>query len=168
MNPPLAIVAAVARNRVIGGDNRLLWRLPSDLRHFKALTLGKPLIMGRLTFEAIGKPLPGRETIVLTRGDWSAPGVHVAHGLAMAIIIAAERAAAMAAQEIIVAGGAQIYGETIGMADRMHITEVDLAPDGDALFPAIDPQRWRETARRPQTPAGQDECAFTFVDYESC
>jgi dihydrofolate reductase len=167
MTPQLVIVAAVAHNGVIGGNNRLLWRLPGDLKHFKALTLGKPMLMGRATFESIGKPLPGRESIVLTRGDWRASGVHVAHDLQGALALSVERAHAMGANEIIIAGGADVYAQTIGMANRMHITEVDMAPKGDAVFPTIDRDRWRQVARRPQPRGAEDECAFAFVEYES-
>ena len=168
MTPQLVIVAAVARNGVIGGENRLLWRLSSDLQRFKALTLGKPMLMGRKTFESIGKPLPGRETIVLTRdAAWSHPGVATAPDLEAGLAIAAEKAAAMGAHEIIVAGGADLYAQTIGMARRLYLTDVDLAPNGDAFFPAIDTGRWREV-RREAHPAGpKDETGFVFVDYEA-
>ncbi len=164
---PLVIVAAVARNGVVGGDNRLLWRLSSDLRRFKALTLGKPLVMGRKTFASIGRPLPGRETIVLTRDSGFAPaGVHVVHDLAAALELADERARAMGAQAIIIAGGAELYAQTIGLADRLAITEVALAPEGDAVFPRIDPARWREVRREPSVRGPNDEADFAFVDYE--
>ena len=166
LNAALVIVAAVARNRVIGGDNRLLWRLSSDLRRFKALTLGKPLIMGRKTFESIGKPLPGRQSIVLTRDpDWSHPGVLVAHDLLQALDLGSEAVAATDASDIIIAGGADLYAQTIGIADRMHITEVDLSPPGDSFFPEIGP-RWKEVARESFPAGPQDEAAFAFVDYE--
>lgn len=167
MSVPLVIVAAVARNGVIGRDNGLAWRLPSDLKRFKALTLGKPLLMGRKTFDSIGRALPGRETIVVTR-DRSAllPGAQTAHDLAAGLLDAQAAARRMLASEIIIAGGGEIYAQTIGAAARLHITEVDLAPEGDARFPSIDPALWRETARerRPQTE--KDEAAFSFVTYE--
>jgi dihydrofolate reductase len=164
--PVLTLIAAVARNGVIGAGNRLIWRLPSDLRRFKALTLGKPLVMGRKTFAAIGKPLPGRETIVVTRdAAFAAPGVLVAHDLRTALALASERAAAMGTPEAIIAGGGEIYAATIAQADRLAITEVALAPEGDARFPWIDPALWRE-ARREAPPRGAgDEADFAFVDY---
>ena len=140
MTLPLVLVAAVARNGVIGGRNRLLWRLPSDLKRFKVLTMGKPLVMGRKTFESVARPLPGRETIVVTRDHrFSAEGVRVAHGLEEGLALAVERAAAMGAGAIVVAGGGELYAETIDRADRLAITEVALEPEGDARFPPIDP-----------------------------
>ena len=170
---PITLIAAVARNGVIGGDNRLLWRLRTDLQHFKARTLGKPLIMGRKTFQSIGKPLPGRETIVVTRdasfaapGDGkSAPGVLVAHDVESALTLAATIARRMGADEIIIAGGGQLYRQTIGRADRLAITEVNLAPAGDVTFPAIDPAQWREASRAAHSASEHDESSFVFVDY---
>jgi len=167
VTPPLILVAAVARNGVIGGCNRLLWRLPSDLRRFKALTMGKPLVMGRRTFQSIGRPLPRREIIVVTRDPgFSAPGVHVAHTLDGALTLAAERAVAMGAEAIVIAGGGELYAETIGRADRLAITEVALEPDGDVRFPPIDPGVWREVRREKGERGPKDEADFVFVDYE--
>ncbi len=167
MTPPLILVAAVARNGVIGGCNRLLWRLPSDLKRFKALTMGKPLVMGRRTFQSIGRPLPGRETIVVTRDPgFSAPGVHVAHTLDGALTLAAERAVARGAEAIVIAGGGELYAETIGRADRLAITEVTLEPEGDVRFPPIDPGVWREVRREQGARGPKDEADFTFVEYE--
>ena len=167
MSPPLVIVAAVARNGVIGGDNRLLWRLPSDLKRFRALTWGRPLIMGRKTFASIGRVLPGRETIVLTRdAGFVAAGVHVAHSIAQALELAAVRAVAMGAGEIILAGGAELYAALLMRAERLQITQVDLAPAGDAHFPAIDPLYWRETDRVAPPPETGDETGFAFVTYQ--
>ena len=164
---PLAIVAAVARNGVIGGDNRLLWNISSDLKRFRALTMGKPLIMGRKTFAAIGKPLPARETIVVTRDrGFAAAGVQVAHSIPEALELAAERAQAMGAAEMILAGGGELYAVLMCVADRLHITQVDLAPQGDAHFPAIDPALWRETARQSPPRGPRDEADFSFIDYE--
>jgi dihydrofolate reductase len=164
---PLFLVAAVAHNGVIGGDNGLPWRLPSDLKRFKALTMGKPLIMGRKTFEAIGRLLPGRETIVITRNPYfRAEGALTTQSLEAALAGAQERASAVGADAIIVAGGAQIYGQTIGSADRLFITEVALAPSGDARFPPIDPALWREVRRQEGERGPSDEAEFVFVDYE--
>jgi dihydrofolate reductase len=166
-HPPLVLVAAVARNGVIGADNRLLWRLSSDLRRFKALTLGKPLVMGRKTFESIGRPLPGRVTIVVTRDKaFAAEGVLIAHHLDAALALAAERAAAMGADAIVIAGGGEIYAQTIGLASRLAITEVALKPEGDARFPRIDPALWREIRREQSQRGPRDEADFAFVDYE--
>jgi dihydrofolate reductase len=167
MTRPLVLVAAVARNGVIGRDNRLLWRLSSDLKRFKAVTLGKPLVMGRRTFQSIGRLLPGRETVVLTRDPaFAAEGALVAHTLEAALALAEERAAAMDADAVVIAGGGALYAETIGRAGRLAITEVALEPDGDARFPAIDPTLWREVRRQPGVRGPKDEADFTFVDYE--
>ncbi len=167
MTLPLVLVAAVARNGVIGGGNRLLWRLPSDLKRFKVLTMGKPLVMGRKTFESVARPLPGRETIVVTRDRrFSAEGVRVAHGLEEALALAAERAAAMGAGAIVVAGGGELYAETIDRADRLAITEVALEPEGHARFPPIDPMLWREVRREQGVRGPKDEADFAFVEYE--
>jgi dihydrofolate reductase len=164
---PLVIVAAVALNGVIGADNRLLWRLSSDMKRFKALTLGKPLIMGRKTFESIGRPLPGRETIVLSRDPGFAPeGVRMAADLKRALALATDCAEAMGADAVVSAGGAKVYAETLPFADRLFITEVDLAPEGDAVFPPIDPAVWREVRRERGARGPKDETDFAFVEYE--
>ena len=163
---PLILVAAVARNGVIGGDNRLLWRLPSDLKHFKALTIGKPLVMGRKTYQSIGRLLPGRETIVVTRDRRFLPqDTLVAHSLDAAFALAAERAAAMGAEAIVIAGGGEIYAQTIGRASRLAVTEVALEPEGDARFPPIDPEVWREVKRERGVRGPRDEADFSFVEY---
>jgi dihydrofolate reductase len=161
--PIISLTAAVARNGAIGAGNAMPWRIPSDLKHFKALTLGKPLIIGRKTFQSIGRPLPGRETIVVTRdASWSYPGVAVAHDMDAALAIAR----ASGAPEIIIGGGGEIYAQTIGMADRLYITEIDLAPMGDARFPRIDLALWREVRREVGVRGPRDQADFVFVDYE--
>ena len=165
--PPLAIVAAVARNGVIGANNGLPWRLSSDMKHFKALTWGKPLVMGRKTYLSIPRALPGRETIVVTRDPAFAPaGVNIAHELETALDLAAQRADAMGVEEIVVAGGAEIYAQTMARASRLYITEVALDAAGDTRFPPIDPGQWREVRRRKGERGPRDEAAFAFVDYE--
>jgi dihydrofolate reductase len=166
MGVPLAIIAAVARNGVIGGNNQLLWKLRSDMHHFRAITMGKPMIMGRRTWDSIGRPLPGRETIVVTRESaFQAPGAHVAHDLDGAIALGQEVAERLKAPEIMVAGGGELYGLLLDQCAALHITQVDLAPEGDAYFPAIDPARWREAARVAHDPGPGDEAGFSFVDY---
>lgn len=164
--PPLVIVAAVARNGVIGNDNMLIWRLKSDMKHFRALTLGKPVLMGRKTYQSIGKPLPGRHTIVLTRDrGFHAQGVAVAHSFDQMLSMAGQAMIGMGASEVMVAGGAEIYALAMPQTQRMEITEVALEPQGDAVFPAISPTEWRE-AKRQAHPAGpDDEAAFAFVSY---
>lgn len=163
----LTFVVAAARNGVIGAGNVTPWRLPSDLRRFRELTWGKPLIMGRRTFESIGRPLAGRETIVLTRDPaFFAPGAHVAHSPEKALRDAERLAEAMAAQEIAVAGGAQIYAALLTRADVIHLTEVALAPAGDTAFPPLAPEEWREIARTTPPRAQEDEADFSFVTLE--
>ena len=164
--PPIALIAAVARNGAIGAQNDLPWRLSSDLKRFKALTLGKPLVMGRKTFDSIGAPLPGRDTIVVTRDrSWSHPGVALAGDIEGALELARRKARASGADEIIVAGGGEIFAATIGLAERLYITEVDLAPDADIRFPQIDKAHWREAKREPGVRGARDDAGFVFVDY---
>jgi len=165
--PPLVLVAAVARNRVIGANQGLPWRLSSDLKRYKAVTWGKPMVMGRKTYLTIGRALPGRETIVVTRDPgFAAPGVLVAHELEAALDLAAERARAMGASEIIVAGGGEIYAQTIARAARLFITEVGLDAKGEIQFPPIDPGQWREVRREKGERGPRDEADFAFVNYE--
>jgi dihydrofolate reductase len=164
---PLTIVVAYANNRVIGRDNRLLWRLKTDLRRFRDLTLGKPMIMGRKTFDSIGRSLPGRETIVLTRDErFSADGVHVVHSWDEALAKGQERALAMSASEVPVVGGAEIYALALPQVHKLYVTEVDTAHDGDAFFPAVDRSSFRELARSSHPKGAEDEHSFTFIDLE--
>jgi len=164
--PRLALIAAVARNGVIGAGDALPWRLSSDLKRFKALTMGKPLIVGRKTFQAIGRTLPGREIIVVTRDAAYAPeGVEVARDIDAALRLAEARAGAAGVDEVVVAGGGEIYAQTIARAGRLYVTEVDLAPAGDARFPRIDPALWREVRREPGERGPRDEADFAFVEY---
>jgi dihydrofolate reductase len=164
---PLVLVAAVARNGIIGANGGLPWRLSSDLKRFKALTWGKPLVMGRKTFESIGRALPGRETIVVTRDPAFAPrGVLVAHELDAGLDLAAERASAMRAEEIIIGGGAEIYAQTIARASRLFITEVALDAEGEARFPPIDPHAWQEVHHETGERGPRDDADFAFVEYE--
>lgn len=163
---PVALVAAVARNGVIGADNKLIWKLPSDLRRFRALTWGKPFVIGRKNFEAIGRLLPGRETIIITRNrGFAVEGARVAHDVEAALLLARAIGGAIGADEIIIAGGGEIYRQTIDRADRLLITEVDLAPEGDVLFPVIDPTLWREVKREQGGRTERDETDFAYVDY---
>jgi dihydrofolate reductase len=169
MSLPLVFIVAVAKNGVIGGNNKLLWRLSGDLKRFKALTMSKPMVMGRKTFDSIGKPLPGRETIVVTRdAAWSREGVHVAKDLDHAVALGNEIGARMGASEITVVGGAEIYRQLLPRAARVEWTEVDLAPEGDALFGPLDPAEWQETAREthPRNLEAKDEADYAFVTYQ--
>lgn len=148
----LTLVAAVAKNGVIGRDNDMPWSIPADLRHFKALTLGKTMLMGRRTYVSIGRPLPGRTTLVLTRQpDWTADGVTVVHSVAQALELIGDG-------ELIIAGGGDLYAQVIEMADRLEITHIDQEIAGDTLFPIIEPGVWREFAR-------EEHEGFAFVTY---
>jgi dihydrofolate reductase len=166
-DPPLVLVAAVARNGVIGSGQGLPWRLSSDLKQFKAQTWGKPMVMGRKTYLTIGRPLPGRETIVVTRDPgFAAPGVLVVHDLEAALDLAAERARAMGASEVVIAGGGEIYAQTMPRAERLLITELALDAKGETRFPPIDRRQWREVSRENGERGLRDEADFAFVEYE--
>ena len=154
-----ALVAALARNRVIGVGNRLPWRLPEDLARFKRLTMGAPVIMGRKTRESIGRPLPGRRNIVVTReraATWE--GCVVAHSLDEALALADDAA------EAFVIGGAELYAQALPRADRLYLTLIDADYAGDAWFPEFDAAAWREVARESGVSA--DGLGYAFVDYE--
>ncbi|WP_131105332.1 dihydrofolate reductase [Ornithinimicrobium sufpigmenti] len=142
----LTLIAAVGRNGVIGDGRVMPWHLPEDLRFFKDTTMGGVLVMGRGTWDSIGRALPGRRTIVVTRQrGWSAPGAEVAHSLREALAVAGDG-------EVFIAGGGQIYAQTIGHAHRLVLTEVDLEPEGQTRFPAVDPTLWQEVSRAPGAP----------------
>jgi dihydrofolate reductase len=155
----LSLVAAIARNRVIGIGGRLPWHLPEDLRRFKRLTMGAPVIMGRRTHESIGRPLPGRRNIVVTRqatAHW--PGCTVAPSLAAALALAAD------APEAFVIGGAALYAEALPHANRLYLTLIDAAYDGDTRFPEFEAAAWREVSREPGI--GASGLPYSFVTYE--
>jgi dihydrofolate reductase len=167
MTVPLILVVAMAENGVIGRDNQLLWRLKTDLGRFRRLTMGKPMIMGRRTFQSIGKPLPGRETIVLTRdAGFSAEGVHVAHDWKAAVAKGEKLAARMGADAMAVAGGAEIYTLALPHVQTLFLTEVHTAPEGDAVFPFFDRSQFREVKREDHPKGPDDEHPFTFIDLE--
>lgn len=164
---PLVLVAAVADNGVIGRGGALPWRLPSDLKHFRALTLGHPVVMGRRTFQSIGAPLPGRANVVVSRDRaFAASGVVVAASLDAALETASGEALRRAADAVMIIGGAEIYRMTMPRAARLEITHVHANPIGDALFPAIDPAQWREVAREDRAASPGDDTGFAFVRYE--
>ncbi len=162
---PLALIVAVGRNGVIGAENALPWRLPTDLRHFKALTLGKPVLMGRRTWESIGRPLPGRHVIVVTRSPIAPAGVAAAASIEAALEGAAVAARTMAATEIMVAGGGTIYRALIGQAERLYVTAVEAEPAGDTAFPPIDLATWRITDRVVPPSDAADTARMTFLTY---
>lgn len=160
----ITLVVAAAENGAIGRGGQLPWRLPSDLRHFRKLTLGKPVIMGRKTYASIGKPLAGRDNIVLTRqGGFTAPGVHTVASLEAAMALGRELAAERGVDEIAVIGGAEIFRAVLALADRVYLTLVHAAPLGDTHFERLDPKVWRETAREPMLQGPTDEFAAEFI-----
>lgn len=162
----IILVAAVAENGVIGRDNALPWRIKSDLQYFRAVTMNKPVVMGRKTFASIGKALPGRTNIVVTRDPgFSAPDVLIAAGVEQALDLAREDAKRRGAGAIAVIGGTEIFRQTMPLADRLVLTVVHASPPGDAYFPAIDPAIWREVERSEQPKAEADDCGITFVTY---
>jgi dihydrofolate reductase len=164
MQPELVAVAAVARNGVIGADNRLPWRVSSDLKHFKALTMGKPLILGRRTFQSLGRPLPGRSIIVITRDpQFSAAGVEIAGSPLEALALARQLAKTLSADEIIVGGGADIFRDLLDETQRIELTDIAMEPEGDAFFPKLDMSQWRETKRETPPRGERDEADFAFV-----
>lgn len=160
-HPPLYLIAALAKNRVIGIQNRLPWRLPEDLAHFKALTLGHPVLMGRKTYESLGRPLPGRRNIVISRGTPALPeGVLPAGSIDAALDLCAGSEAAFCI------GGAELYRQCLPRADRLYLTEVDLEPVGDAWFPEFDPGLFEEIARTQGQGEKADPLRYAFVVYQ--
>lgn len=160
------MIAAVARNGAIGIENTLPWRLSGDLQFFKRVTMGKPVVMGRKTFESIGRPLPGRDNIVITRNaDWSAEGVRSATSLQEALDMAMASAVAQGSAEVMVIGGAEIYRQAMPLAQRLYVTEVDAEVEGDAFFPSID-DRWSETERNAFSRSDKDEYNYCLVQYD--
>ncbi|NTV95970.1 MAG: dihydrofolate reductase [Thiobacillus sp.] len=155
----LSIIVAMARNRVIGIDNTLPWHLPEDLKHFKTLTMGHHIIMGRKTYESIGRPLPGRTTVIVSRDPgYKMDGCLVAHSLEEAIRLAEGD------DEAFFVGGSSLYGQALPLADRLYITEIQADYPGDAHFPEFDMAHWRETARVRQV--SQAGLAYEFVVYD--
>jgi dihydrofolate reductase len=163
----LVLVAAVAENGVIGRAGGLPWRLRSDLKRFRALTVGHPVVMGRKTFLSLGRPLSDRTNIVVTRDpDFGAAGVVVAPNLEAALEVGAGDALRRGVADIVIGGGADIYAATIARAARLEITRVHARPEGDTVFPPIDPGAWRETAREEHAAGPGDQMPFTTLTYE--
>ncbi len=162
----IALICAMARNRVIGHHNALPWRLPADLKHFRELTTGHPLLMGRKTFESLGRPLPNRTNIVLTsQHDFAPPGALVAHSLEQALALATAHVAP-AKPEIFVIGGENLYAQMLPHADRLYLTEVAAAPEGDAWFPPFDQEAWQELEQRahPADDKNTYACVFRLLE----
>lgn len=164
---PIVLVAAVAENGVIGRNGSLPWRLKSDLKHFRAITVGHPVVMGRKTFLSIGKPLKDRTNIVVTRDPtFAVAGVVVAPDLDAGLAVAAGDALRRSVAAIMVIGGADLYTQLIGAATRLEMTRVHLRPDGDVAFPPVDETRWRETSRTEYPAGPDDDAAFATLTYE--
>lgn len=163
----IVIVVAVAENGVIGRGGHLPWRMPSDLRTFRSLTLGKPVIMGRKTFQSLGKPLAGRDNIVITRDpSFEAAGVTVARDLAQALAVAGRLAREQGGSEVAIIGGGEIYAAAMEKANRIYLSRIHASPDGDATFPALDPGTWQEISRTAIQTSERDEHAATLIVYE--
>ncbi|MBJ3783796.1 dihydrofolate reductase [Devosia sediminis] len=163
----ISLIAAVARNNVIGADQSIPWRIPSDFAWFKATTMGKPMVMGRKQFETFAKPLAGRPHIVVTRRqDYAPEGVIVRHDLDEALGVARGLAESAGVDEVMVIGGGDIYAQAIGLADRLYISHVDLAPEGNVRFPPIDPAIWR-VVEEPDVPRSEkDQAPYSIKVYE--
>ncbi len=156
----ISLIVAMARNRTIGVNNTLPWRCPEDLKHFKALTMGHHMIMGRKTFDSIGKPLPGRITVVVTRNtDLKIEGCIVAHSLRDAIASCAED------DEIFVVGGAELYRQAMPLVDTLYVTEIQQDVEGDAHFPEFDRSEWKEVSREARSQEAPQPLAYHFVTY---
>ncbi len=159
----LTLVVAAARNNVIGKDNQLLWRLPNDTRYFKNVTWGMPVVMGRKTYESLGKPLAGRTNIVLTRNSsWKAEGTTTVKSLDDAIFLAKQ----MDVKELMVIGGGEIYKMAMPKASRIHITRVEAEPEGDAWFPEIDPLIWKMVSKQDFPADEKHQYAYSFQVWE--
>ena len=156
----LSLIVAIARHRVIGHQNRMPWHLPAELAYFKRITMGHPIIMGRKTFESIGRALPGRRNIVVSRNpDFHGEGIEVAHTLEAAIVMCAD-------SDAFVIGGATLYIEALARADKLFITEIDATPQGDTFFPPISANEWRETSRERREADEKNPHAVEFVVLE--
>lgn len=162
----IVLIVAAAENGVIGRGNDIPWRLKADQQRFKAITIGKPIVMGRKTFVSLRRPLPGRTNIVVTRDpNFAATGAVVTRSLVDALAVAKGDALRRSATEIAVIGGAEIYAATMSAADRLEVTEVHAEIDGDAVFPAIDPSVWQETDRSRNGAAAGDTTDYSYVTY---
>ena len=159
-----SLVVAVAENRVIGRNNQLPWRIPEDLKFFKRATMGKPIIMGRRTYESIGKPLPGRTNIVVTRSaDYEAEGVKVVNSLTKAMMLSKEVGEEQWVGEVAIIGGAEIFRESLDFADRIYLTEVHAEVEGDVYFPEYDKSAWEEVSRQDFKAEGDNPYDYSFV-----
>ncbi|MEE4243792.1 MAG: type 3 dihydrofolate reductase [Kangiellaceae bacterium] len=159
--PIISLVCAMANNRVIGKDNDMPWHMPADLKHFKSVTMGKPIVMGRKTYESIGRPLPGRRNIIITRNlDYKADGIEVVSSVDAALNLLSDH------DEIMITGGGNIYQQTIDIADKLHLTFIDLETDGDAFFPQYDHLKLVEESRETHLPDDKNPHPYQFVCYK--
>jgi len=163
-----ALIVAMSRNRVIGRNNKLPWYLPGDLRYFKQATMGKPIIMGRKTWDSIGRPLPGRMNVVISRNpEWEAPaGTVAAESLEDALVKAEAQAEIEGGDEVMIIGGGQIYAEVLPMVDRIYITQVHAEVDGDAFFPEVNWEEWEELGREDFSASDNNPYDYSFVVYQ--
>ncbi|MBA4501604.1 dihydrofolate reductase [Marinobacterium marinum] len=163
----LAMIVAQSENRVIGSNNKLPWYLPEDLKYFKRVTLGKPIIMGRKTFESIGRPLPGRVNIVITRDTaWQHDGVRIVHSLEDGLVLGESLALIDGVDEAVVIGGAEIYALCLPHADRLYLTQVHAEIEGDAFFPELETDVWQEIGREDFAAVEPNPYAYSFVVLE--
>lgn len=161
MKPTISLIAAMAKNRVIGKGNQMPWHLPADLLHFKQKTLGKPIIMGRKTFESIGRSLPGRQNIVISRNsDYVAAGCELASSIEDALKIAASK------EEVMIIGGGFLYSQTLAMADNLYLTFIELEVEGDTCFPDYTQLDLTEVKRTTCAPDDKNQFHYEFVDYK--
>ena len=159
----ISLIAAIDQNRVLGDGEKMLWHIPEDFKYFKATTMGKPIIMGRKTFDSIGRPLPGRPNIVITRQtDWQAEGAEVVNSLEDAI----KKAESYGIDEIMVIGGGQVYAQALQSATRVYLTQIQGVYNGDALFPALPSADWQEVSRKHGTECDKVGVSYDFVVYE--
>lgn len=156
----VSLVVAAAENDVIGRNNALPWHLPADLKYFKTITMAKPIVMGRKTWESIGRPLPGRHNVVITRQPLAIPGCTVVHSLEEALQATADAA------EVMVIGGAVIFASALPMARRVYLTRVHAMVDGDTFLPALDPAQWREVSRQDCSADEKNAYAYSFLVLE--
>lgn len=164
MQPVIALIVAMAENGVIGRHNQLPWHLPEDLAYFKRTTLGKPIIMGRKTYESIGRPLPGRANLVVTRQPhWQAEGVTVCNSLAQALEQARAEATRSGAPELMVIGGGELYRQALPLAQRLYLTRVHAPVEGDAWFPELDDNQWRKESEQRHVASGSNPYDYSFI-----
>ncbi len=163
----IALIVAASKNNVIGRNNQLPWHLPGDLQYFKAMTLGKPVIMGRKTFESIGKPLPGRDNIVISRqADYPSEGIKLVSSLDQAVALGESINLINGADEVMIIGGAQIYAESLDLADRVYLTRVHRYVEGDAYFPDLDAELWHQIAREDISAKEPNPFDFSYLVLE--